>query len=329
VSSFIEVDILVTDALTVKADVLAVKYAQDFYGLDGQVALLIETTGGHAPRPQTGSFGLVREVRGIAADHILFIGVEDLWNFRYPQIRGFGKSVLTAAAKVVPECRHMVLSLHGAGYGLDEQEAFRAEIAGFVDAIDEQSSPTPLEKITIAERNAGRARRLRQVLKTVLPNGMLVRDARSVSRSANDPTSRLSTAGSASESKAHVFVAMPFKEDMDDVYDYGIANAVNATGLLCERADLSSFMGDVLEWVRGRIKSASLVIADLTDANPNVYLEVGYAWGCGVPTILVVKDPKELKFDVRGQRCLVYRKIRELEELLRSELQNLKSRGAI
>jgi hypothetical protein len=46
--------------------------------------------------------------------------------------------------------------------------------------------------------------------------------------------------------------------------------------------------------------------ADLSDANPNVYLEVGYAWGRGRPTLLVVRDSSHLKFDVQGQRCLIY-----------------------
>src|SRR5205085_7405644 len=107
-------------------------------------------------------------------------------------------------------------------------------------------------------------------------------------------------------------------------YHYGIQRAVNAAGLLCERVDLSTFAGDVLERVRLKIRSAKFVVADLTDANPNVYLEVGYAWGVGVPTVLVVKNTDHLKFDVRGQRCLVYTKIQDLEDKLTRELQNLR-----
>ena len=50
-----------------------------------------------------------------------------------------------------------------------------------------------------------------------------------------------------------------------------------AAGYLCERAYMSSFTGDVLSWVKERIDSAVLLVADLSGANPNVYLEVGYA----------------------------------------------------
>jgi hypothetical protein len=110
---------------------------------------------------------------------------------------------------------------------------------------------------------------------------------------------------------------------MDDLFHYGIQGAVNAAGLLCERADLSAFTGDVLDWVKNRISSAKLVIADLSSANPNVYLEVGYAWGVRVPTVLLARDANELKFDTRGQRCLVYNSIKNLEDLLRNELQKV------
>ena len=116
---------------------------------------------------------------------------------------------------------------------------------------------------------------------------------------------------------------MPFVTEMDDTFHYGIQGAVNDSGLLCERADLSTFTGDVMEWVKTRISSASLVVADLSSANPNVYLEVGYAWGCRVPTILLIRDAADLKFDVKGQRCLVYRSIKELEDSLRRELRAL------
>ena len=84
------------------------------------------------------------------------------------------------------------------------------------------------------------------------------------------------------------FVAMPFTRQMDDVYYFGIEVSVHNAGLL-----------------RSRIETASVVIADLTGANPNVYLEVGYAWGKGRPTILLVVDVGDLRFDVKSQRCLV------------------------
>jgi hypothetical protein len=125
-----------------------------------------------------------------------------------------------------------------------------------------------------------------------------------------EDSERLRSAGYSSSSKQHIFVAMPFKKEMNDHYHYGIQGAVHAAGFLCERADLSSFTGDVVQWVRDRIRTAKLVVADLTDGNPNVYLEVGYAWGCNVPTVLLVKDTKDLKFDVRSQRCLAYENIR-------------------
>ena len=99
---------------------------------------------------------------------------------------------------------------------------------------------------------------------------------------------------------------------------------VKEAGFICERADISSFTGDIMSWVRKRIESSTLVIADLTGANPNVYLEVGYAWGAGIPTVLVMRNTEELKFDVQGQRCLKYNRIKDLEKGLASELKNLK-----
>jgi len=48
-----------------------------------------------------------------------------------------------------------------------------------------------------------------------------------------------------------------------------------------------------------------------------------------VPTLLLLKDGQELRFDVRGQRCLKYERIRDLEESLAKELQELKSQGLI
>jgi hypothetical protein len=143
-------------------------------------------------------------------------------------------------------------------------------------------------------------------------------------------TSRaIAMAGSVTEQKPHVFVAMPFKKDMDDVFYFGIQQPVRELGFVCERVDQEAFLGDILSQVKQKIETAAIVIAELTGANPNVYLEVGYAWGKGRPTILLAKAEEELRFDVRGQRTLKYERIIDLKEALTRELTALRDEGLI
>jgi hypothetical protein len=315
------------DALAIRADVLALKYADGLHGVDRAVVHALTRVMPDIERrlPKPAGFYITPAREAIAASHVLFIGVGPLRQFGYGEIRAFGRKALEALAGETPHAGHVALTLHGPGYGLDETEAFESELAGLLDALAGGDFPADLKQVTIIEANVGigRAERLAVLLDRLLPDGPGGSGGRAA-RPLTDVRDRLRSVGYDSQSKPHVFVAMPFAEEMDDVFHYGIHGAANAAGFLCERADLSSFTGDVIEWVKTRIASASLVVADLSDANPNVYLEVGYAWGCGRPTVLVVKDTSQLKFDVRGQRCLVYKRIKDLEVSLRSELENLK-----
>jgi len=199
-----------------------------------------------------------------------------------------------------------------------------------LDAVTSGKYPDGLETISFVESDSSRARRLRASVRQLLPEGVLpFATDESLADLEHETQYTLRNAGYAAASKPNVFVAMPFAEAMDDVFHFGIQGAVNAAGLLCERADLSTFTGDVMDWVKRRIASASLVVADLSTANPNVYLEVGYAWACRVQTVLLIKDAAELKFDVRGHRCIVYKSIKQLKEALGRELQGLtRSSGA-
>jgi hypothetical protein len=324
----IRIQVAVDDVLEFDADVLVLKYAQQLYGADWAVY-----NGLNADQillPETGEFKLCKTgdheaEHGIAAHFVLFVGVKPLGQFGYAEIREFARRALIHLAKEAPTTRHIALTLHGPGYGLDEKEAFESELAGLVDAVTTNEYPAALETISFVEKNEERARRLIVLLRQLLPDGLdLMRGQKSLSSLEHQAQATLRSAGYSSASKPHVFVAMPFVEVMDDIFHYGIQRAVNAAGLLCERVDTAeAFTGDILERIKGRIKTATLVIADLTAANPNVYLEVGYAWGCSVPTVLLVKDAAELKFDVRGQRCVIYKSIRQLEEALGKELQGL------
>jgi hypothetical protein len=122
---------------------------------------------------------------------------------------------------------------------------------------------------------------------------------------------------------------MPFSTHLEDVYYYGIQRPVHAAGFLCERIDHESFVGGIVEWIQRKIDTAALVIAELTGGNPNVYLEVGYAWGRGRPTVLLTSNLEELAFDVKGHKCLAYNGIKDLEGSLTRELTELKQRQLV
>ena len=325
----IEIDIQITDVLKIKTDVLVLKYAQVFYGVDSVVfsrlGTLHKKVEGKLPRPN--DFLLLESLGSLGAEYVLFAGVIDVLQFRYKEIRDFSFRSLQYLSKIKPDAEHICLTLHGASYGLDETEAFEAEIAGLVDAITKGLHPASLRKITIAELYEPRATRLRNALENLLPDGVIrIREEKFLARRSTDTDELLSNAGITSEEKPLIFVAMPFDKKLDDVFHYGIQNAVNRAGFLCERADQISFTGDILDLIKRRIKKASLLIADLTTTNPNVYLEVGYAWGLGKPTVLIAQDVQELKFDVKGQKCIIYSGIRELEEKLSEELLGLRQK---
>jgi hypothetical protein len=213
------------------------------------------------------------------------------------------------------------MTLHGTGFGLDEIEAFESEIAGIVEALEAGDYPKSLRTVSIIEWGEARADRMRSALAALL-------DSTASERKISGPnalsqTRRIDSVGYDSAERQHAFVAMPFAESFEDVFYYGIAPPVRAAGFLCERIDRISFTGDIIARMKERIASSAVVVADLSEANPNVYLEVGYTWGLEIPCILICKRETDLKFDLQGQRCLFYSTIRGLEEILSNELASI------
>ena len=314
------------DALRFKADILILKYAQNLYGVDKAAYNSFKIAGSNITLPARGEHQFEPAYHILGVDRVLFIGVEPISDFGYGEIRDFGRRAMTILGTERPKTRHVALTVHGVGFGLDENESFEAELAGVIEAITQNEYPESLEEITFVENNESRSARLTLVLEKLMPTGKLDRINRGPLGGLDVPAKQtLRTAGYASASKPRVFVAMPFADEMSDTFHYGIQGAVNAAGLLAERADLESFTGDVLDWVQNRISNSKLVIADLTSSNPNVYLEVGYAWGKGVPTVLINRTGTVLKFDVRGQRCIAYSSIKDLESKLTNELVALQA----
>ena len=324
----ISVSVKETDAWEHPTDVIAMVTAQAFLGRDPLANRLREV--GIELRDQVDQQEvLLLDTNGaIEAGRLVLVnmGYDEIVRSGYGPIREFGRKVLSCLSDRATDIRCMALVAQGIWQGLDEIEAFEAVLAGFLDATSVGEFPRNLERIEFCEIKQRRANRFQIALAQLFPDGTLPIPGESEVSSVQEVTrDRLRSAGYTSAGKPHVFVAMPFVEEMDDVFHYGIQSAVQSSGFICERADFSSFTGEAMAWVRQRISTASLVIADLTNANANVYLEVGYAWGRDRPTLLLARDESELLFDVRGNRCLFYKRIRDLEEALKNELNSLKT----
>lgn len=309
----------------IEADVLVLKYAQRLYGMDRHVFNLLKSGGINVELPVSGGSSFECTNNLMRPEYALFVGVESLIDFGYREIYNFSKRSLRNLYESGVDVKSIAITLHGVGYGLDEMEAMRAEVCGLVASIKGGFCPKLLERIVFVEKDRRRAQRMGKYLSAVLPGKVVGFD---ILNKCDDYTEN-------SLNRRKVFVARPFSKDMEDVFRYGICGAVKAIdgNALCEDADLKmvingtshvhgmsesvdSLSGDVVEYIKKRISSANVVVADMTGNSQNVYLEVGFAWGLGVPTILISKDPDTLLFNVRNQRCVKYDNIIELEEKL-------------
>ena len=317
----VEIRILEADGLSFETDVLVLKHAQALYGLDSQVVKRLGLDPELLPVPE--SFRIFRNVDRLGAEAVLFVGVRPIREFSYADIRRFGYKALCSVASALPRASDIALTLHGVGYGLDEVECFDSQVAGIVDALDERGYPRSLRSVSFLEINPGRATRLQRQLASLLGSEPTVVPQGATGRGQRSRGERLQGAGTDAEGRGHAFVAMPFAESYSDTFHYGISSAVHTNGLLCERIDQQAFTGDILGRLKDQIQGARLVVADLTDSNANVFLEVGFAWGNRVPTVLICREGETLKFDVQGQRCIFYGSIRDLEDKLGAEIRKL------
>jgi hypothetical protein len=81
-----------------------------------------------------------------------------------------------------------------------------------------------------------------------------------------------------------------------------------------------------------RLHRSSLVLADITGDRPNCFLELGYALGRGLPTMLTVKEGAQHPFDIYSVAALHWKTTGTLEErreAFRKHWDAIKSRPAL
>lgn len=124
---------------------------------------------------------------------------------------------------------------------------------------------------------------------------------------------------------------MQFTENYDTLYREVIEPTCRAFGYEVVRADDFYTSGLIIEDITQSIRDATVVIADVTPDNANVFYEVGYAHGIEKPTILLSDRKREkLPFDISGFRTLFYDNTiggkGEVEDRLAKHLENISPR---
>lgn len=110
---------------------------------------------------------------------------------------------------------------------------------------------------------------------------------------------------------------MPFGSYFDDYYAKAIKPAITDSGLKAIRGDEIYGAGVVLEDIYSQIKESSMLLADVTNKNPNVSYELGVAHALGKPVIIITQNEEDVPFDYKHIRHVKYdvKKVDWVDEL--------------
>ena len=128
--------------------------------------------------------------------------------------------------------------------------------------------------------------------------------------------------------KINGFIAMSFRNEEEPAlidYYYAMLRAVEKSKLpiTLNRMDLEDGDYEISQEIMNKISKSQFIIADFTLNSRNVYFEIGFARGKGIPIIQTSRKDTDLQFDIRNWKTLFYRNATELEEKLVTKLKKV------
>jgi hypothetical protein len=102
------------------------------------------------------------------------------------------------------------------------------------------------------------------------------------------------------------FVMMPFGDWFNTYYVEVYSPAIREAGYEPVRSDELFRVGSVVEQIWQQIQKASVLVADLTGKNPNVFYELGLAHAASKPVVLLAASVDDIPFDLRHLRTILY-----------------------
>lgn len=124
------------------------------------------------------------------------------------------------------------------------------------------------------------------------------------------------------------FVIMPIGKQRLEVFKYGIAPACKSAGFEAVRVDQLKGHFNINRKIIEHLFACDVVIAEITDKNPNVFYEMGVAHVLDNKTIMIAQNAQELPFDISNYRCIIYQQsVEGLQELQAEIVESLQTFG--
>jgi Nucleoside 2-deoxyribosyltransferase len=106
--------------------------------------------------------------------------------------------------------------------------------------------------------------------------------------------------------KHQILVIQPLdKPSSGGVYELIRSAALIAHASVARADSVLRADSDIVQSIQTSIQSASLLIADVRNANPNVMYEVGFAQAQGKPVLLIANNSRSVPFDLAGVRVII------------------------
>lgn len=122
-----------------------------------------------------------------------------------------------------------------------------------------------------------------------------------------------------------VFVIMPFASTFTDVWLGAIDKAAKELNLNPIRVDMIDRSSNITDDIVDSIRQCHVAVIDVSDNNPNVMFELGYALALEKPAVIISQSTEFLPFDIRNIRAIVYENSWSGIEELRGKLKDFLS----
>lgn len=103
-----------------------------------------------------------------------------------------------------------------------------------------------------------------------------------------------------------IFVLQPFDNKFNQLYNEYIEKPLKRKGYEVRKADDFLQPREIMRDIWQSLCEAEIIIADLTNKNPNVFYELGMAHAIGKYTILITQHINSVPFDLRHTRIIEY-----------------------